>query len=301
MFVSVDCIKMASVNLKWLQRKYPRNYLIENPWAGALINAIFCFLFLLLYKPLGTHASRSFSYAATMAVYSSSTAAALLFFVWMINLFRWFSDVKEWTILKELTSILIIMAGIGTVIYLMGFLMEAPDDRLNIGTFLNSVFSSFLLSLIPFTFFSAVNYRYLLTGSDDYGENYSESSFGKDSGPEPLIHITSKLKKEELSFYPGQLIYAESDGNYVVFHLERDGTMSREIIRNSISNTEQQLASFPYFLRTHRAFIVNLKKIKSKHGNVLSYQLKLSGCDSMIPVSRSNIETFDRVFAKLHH
>jgi len=39
---------------------------------------------------------------------------------------------------------------------------------------------------------------------------------------EEKVEIVSRVKKEELIFYPGQLLYAESDGNYVVFYLREE-------------------------------------------------------------------------------
>ena len=111
---------------------------------------------------------------------------------------------------------------------------------------------------------------------------------------EELIQIESRLKKEVLSFYPSQFIYAESDGNYVVFYLKDKENIRKEIIRNSISEIEKQLSVIPYFMRTHRAFIVNMKKIISKKGNTLGYRLKLLDIDSEIPVSRQNIQAFDQ-------
>jgi hypothetical protein len=38
--------------------KYPRSYVIENPFAGAVIVTVFCFGFLILYHPLNAHASK---------------------------------------------------------------------------------------------------------------------------------------------------------------------------------------------------------------------------------------------------
>jgi DNA-binding LytR/AlgR family response regulator len=77
------------------------------------------------------------------------------------------------------------------------------------------------------------------------------------------------------------------------------------IIRNSISEIEQQLAGIPYFMRTHRAFIVNLGKVISKNGNSLGYQLKLKGSNHIIPVSRQNTQIFDELTRKfllsIHH
>ena len=111
-----------------------------------------------------------------------------------------------------------------------------------------------------------------------------------------IIQISSKLKKEELSFYPNQFMYALSEGNYVDFYLNRNNQIQKETIRNSISNIEQQFSNIPYFIRTHRAYIVNLKKVINKQGNTLGYRLKLDGTSFEIPVSRQKAKAFDHQF-----
>jgi DNA-binding LytR/AlgR family response regulator len=117
---------------------------------------------------------------------------------------------------------------------------------------------------------------------------------------EENIEIISKLKKEQLSFNPGQLLYATSDGNYVLFYLNRNNKIEKEIIRNSISDIEQQLSHIPYFMRTHRAFIVNVKEVRMQKGNTLGYRLKLFGIDTEIPVSRSYTQPFNQLFTQYH-
>ena len=106
------------------------------------------------------------------------------------------------------------------------------------------------------------------------------------------VNIISQLKKEELSFYPDELIYAESDGNYVHFYLLTENKVHKRTIRNSINQVEEQLAEYPRIFRTHRAFLVNLDKIRMRKGNSLGYQLKLVGIDEEIPVSRNNTRKF---------
>ena len=110
-----------------------------------------------------------------------------------------------------------------------------------------------------------------------------------------MIRIASQLNKEELSFYPSQFIYAEADGNYVVFYLNINNQIQKKIIRNSINTIAQQLSSIPYLIRTHRGFIVNVKQVISQKGNTLGYRLKLGGIDDIIPVSRQNAKEFDQL------
>lgn len=295
-FLLLQNIVMFSFLLK---KKYPRNYLIENPGAGAVIIALFTFLFVILYKPLDTTASQSLSFVATIAIYSVGTGLSVIIFEWLLGRIRWFSDVKDWTLVREACSVLLVLCGVGTVIWLMGFFVEAPADRLNLSTYFDSVSRAFLLGLLPFLFFSALNYRYLLD-PDDAGKTAGKLSQQEKTEKGPLVIINSRLKKEELSFFPDQFIYAESDGNYVVFCLIKDNVIKKETIRNSITNVEEQLKAFPDLLRTHRAFIVNLKKITGKKGNILGYQLTLSDTGSLIPVSRNNIPKFDEAFSKLN-
>jgi hypothetical protein len=257
---------------------------------------LFCFGFINLYKPLGFHASRALSYEATMFLYSFIIGFSIFLFVKTLKSFRFLSATQDWILIKEVLSIIFVLVGLGITIYFIGFFIEPPANRWNFPTFLNSCGYSFLLGIIPFTFFSAINYRYLFPQRDDvYVPIQSQGT-----ASENLIKISSQLKKEELQFYPSEFLYAESDGNYVVFYLIRDELVKKEVIRNSINNVEQQLSEIPFFLRIHRAFIVNLKKVRSKHGNTLGYQIKLSGIDSKIPVSRSNTRNFNKLFAEYY-
>jgi hypothetical protein len=282
---------MSSLIHKWLTIKYPQNYIIKNPLRGGLIVFSFCFSFIILYKPLGLHAARTLSYGVTMVSYSLICGVTILLLVKLLKSISYFSDKKDWILIKELLSILFVQVGLGVTIYFIGFIIESPANRWNFATFFSSCFYSFLLGIIPFIFCTAINFRYLIPQHDD--EYIPIQNKGQAS--ENLIKISSQLKKEELNFYPSEFLYAESDGNYVIFYLVRNETLKKEVIRNSINNVEKQLSEIPYFLRIHRAFIVNLKKVRSKHGNTLGYQIKLSGIDSRIPVSRSNTNNFNKL------
>jgi hypothetical protein len=279
---------------KWLNKKYPQNFLLKNPYIGTLIFMAFCFGFILLYKPLNIHGARSFSLEFTMAVYCCAMAIPVVGIVAILKQTRYFSNANEWTITKEIISIALILLGMGIAVYFAGFLVEVPAQRWDLATFLNSFLGGFLIGIIPFSFFTVIHYRYLFV--TDIIQNYNpKNDITSMKHPEELIRIVSRLKKEEVNFYPGQFIYAESDGNYVVFHLDVGGQPQKKIVRNSINNIAQQLLVIPFFMRTHRAFIVNLKKILSKKGNTLGYHLKLSGSDAEIPVSRQNTREFDQL------
>jgi hypothetical protein len=288
---------MKSGIVKWLNKKFPQNYIVEKPFIGAAILLVLTFAFMVLYKPFSVHAARSFSIGLTLGMYSFIMVVFAIGAAFLLKIIPYFAKADEWNILKELLSILIILSAMGIAVYFAGFLIEVPAARWNIRTFLNSYTIAFLVGIIPFAFFTLINYRYIIYGDVIEYYNQLNSQQGQEQ-PEELLMIASKLKKEEVHFYPGQFIYAESEGNYVVFHLIVDDKIKTKMVRNSITNIEQQLSSIPYFIRTHRAFIVNLKRVQSKKGNTLGYRVKLTGIDDEIPVSRNNTHDFDRIIKK---
>lgn len=275
---------------------YPQNYIIRHPLAGTIIVSLFTFTFAILYKPLGFHSSKALSYPLTMALYSFLAGASIIISVKLIKSFRSFSDSREWTLLKEIISVFIILSGIGISVYFLGFFFESSVNRWTISTFLDSYKYSFIIGILPFTFFMALNYRYLLTNGVNY-EAIARQGMEPRITEEP-VQISSQLKKEDLSFYADEFLYAESDGNYVVFYLFKNNQLKKEVIRNSINSIEQQLSAVPYLMRTHRAFIVNLKKIRSRQGNSLGYLIKLTDTEFKIPVSRNRIELFNKLFSQ---
>jgi hypothetical protein len=228
-----------------------------------------------------------------MILYLSTLLIPVFLTIRGLKKIPYFSDANEWTILKEFLAIFIILSSVGITMYFAGFLYEEPSQRWNLPTFIDSCLRGMLFGMIPFLFFTATNYRHFFVS--EIIKNFKPAAEASSLQSERLIKIESQLKKEDLSFYPSQFIYAESDGNYVVFHLNVNNQIQKKIIRNSIANIESQLSAYPFLIRTHRAYIVNVKQVVSQKGNTLVYHLKLSGIDKVVPVSRQNIRDFDQL------
>jgi hypothetical protein len=285
-------------------RQYPQSFLIQKPLWGVVAFTVILFLFAVIYQPLEMHEARSFSFNFTVLLYSLLLSTSVFVAAVIIKRTNCFSKSGVWTVSKELLSIVIILTCIGVAAYFAGFIVENRGSRWNLATFFDSFTRAVLIGVIPVLFPSLLNIRFAFT-PEVFQEYQRRVQNSQKATAAELIHIQSKAKKEELSFLPDELIYAESEGNYVVFHLIREEKTSEVIIRNSIRNIEQQLAGIPYFMRTHRAFIVNLGKVISKNGNSLGYQLKLEGSNHIIPVSRQNTQLFDELTRKfllsIHH
>lgn len=271
-------------------RAFPQSFLIRKPYAGALVLFVFLFVFTVIYRPLEVQESVLFNFNFTILAYCVIIALVELLLAMLILRTNCFFPKGNWTIANEVLSIVILLTGIGISVYFAGFLMETAESRWNISTFQDSFLRAILIGFLPVVLPSLLNVRYAF--ASETFQSYELNDNKKDN--QVLIDIETKAKKEHLEFYPNEFIYAESNGNYVVFHLIKQNKLVCATIRNSISEIENQLSAFPYFIRTHRAFLVNLHKIKSKKGNALGYHLALNNCNDIVPVSRKNVQKFEQ-------
>lgn len=272
--------------------KYPQNYMIRNPLAGALILFFFSFFFLLLYHPMNAQRSLYFGFEATMLLYSGITALVAGVSIILLRKIPFFRKPGSWNVLKEVLIIYLVLQLMGLTTFLLAFVLEEPtaESRWNFSTFIDSSKYAFLINIFPFAFFSVINYKFLFLYFKP-----AMDAFKEETKHDLSVHIDSSLKKESLDFRADELVYAMADGNYVIFHMYIDKKIKKIPIRNSISNIEKQLEHIPYFFRCHRGFIINAAQVASKRGNASGLVLKMNHIDDQIPVSRNKIREFDRL------
>jgi len=279
-----------------LLKPFPQTFLIHKPFWGAFIFFLLLLTFVVLYRPLEVHQTAFLNFNLTALIYCAIISLSELAVALIISRTNCFSKKGNWIIANELLSIVMILAIIGISVYFAGFMLEAHSNRWNFSTFYDSFYRSVLIGIIPVILPSLLNIRSAF--APQVFQNYENKWQDKSNEvPEKLIHISSKAKKEHLSFYPSEFIYAESKGNYVIFHLIKQDESVEVSIRNSITEIANQLTAIPDFMRIHRAFIVNLKKITSRDGNALGYRLTLKGCNDIISVSRQNALEFEQLMS----
>ena len=275
-------------------RTLPQNYILVSPGNGSLIFFCVIFLFLLIYRPVEIHESQFLSVEATILLYSILSAGFIYVMIVGLKSFAsGFMSAKGWNLTKELSTVILLMIGLGSIIYLAAFIIEEPGERLNMTTYMDSIIRAGLVGMIPFLFFTALNLKYLFEST-----LYRSTELISESENEKWITIDTPLKKEELGFYPSQFIYAEAQGNYLKVSLFRKEGIEELNIRCSISGFEEQCKEIPFIVRVHRAYIVNLDRIQKAKGNSMGYRLKVGPVNSEIPVSRGYTARFRRLFGK---
>ena len=275
-----------------LRTDFPQNFFIRKPLLGSLILLIFGLVFLIIYRPLRTHPSPGFDFRTSMAIYLLFASAFAYVSIRLLKRIKYFKNENDWTILKEILAVFIVIQMMGIGVYLCGFLLDnlPSGNRWSFSVFFDSCSRVFLIEIFPFGFSSFFAYLRLQKPKHQQKLNVEIENKGQ------LILIESSLKKESLQFFESEFLFAEADANYVIFHLFKEGKLHKTSIRNSISKIEKQLSETKSFFRTHRAFIINLNQIESKRGNALGYQLSLKNSDLKVPVSRQNIKAFDILF-----
>lgn len=276
-------------------KPYPKNLFLKRPVMGASVISLFNYVFLMIYRPVHTHPGYEMSYEFTMAIYCLGGGLAAFAAILIVNRSGLIGSLgQEWTILKEVTAIIVVVFAMGLATFLLAFLVEAPGERWNVATILHSIRLAYMIGGIPLYLFTIININSLFTSTLTTSDLQADEQDGE---PEEWIAIDTPLKKDQPGFYPHEFLYAEADGNYVHVYLQKGETIRKEVVRISISSLEEQLADFSFIIRTHRAFIVNLKKVKEASGNALGFRITLSGIQQEIPVSRRHAGAFRKLYS----
>lgn len=119
--------------------------------------------------------------------------------------------------------------------------------------------------------------------------NRLEEMIKKTTDEQAGVMITlhdQNLRGVDLTLPINDLLYIESRKNNVSVCYIKEGRVEKAELRSTLSALKSGL---PYenIFQCHRSFLVNINNIISAKGNSNGYQLCLSGCEDIIPVSRS--------------
>jgi len=125
----------------------------------------------------------------------------------------------------------------------------------------------------------------------ELNEHISKSQIQESASDNFSLSIESG--REVLTIEAENIVAVEAIENYVNVYYVFEGSVQKKMMRNTLSQIEQQLSESNEFYRCHRSFIVNVSKIKSVEGNSQGYRLSLEGLEEPIPVSRNKIAAFN--------
>ncbi|WP_062059150.1 LytR/AlgR family response regulator transcription factor [Aquimarina longa] len=213
---------------------------------------------------------------------------------------------ENWTISKELGILSILHFGI--FIFNYTFLISICKDlsfSLSSVFFISTALSTILIGFIPSSIIVWIDYTIKLKSNLKQVLLHNQklkNSIKKDqksSTKEEIIHLPSNTLKETIKFDLSTLLFIKSDGNYIEIYTQKKDQIATSFYRFSIQQIEETLNEFPFIIRTHRSYLVNIRNIEKSKGNARNYQLFFKGVDHTVPVSRNRFEKFNIAFKNI--
>lgn len=270
-------------------------YPVSSPWSHlrrSLGIGFFVFAFLFFFQPFGMYIEPMSTRAIICFGYGLITFLSMMVFT---ALFRWmFLDQlnpQNWTLGKEIAYSL----GVIWVIGLFNLLYSAWifSFPLGLGSFF--AFQAYTLGIGLFPVLAATYLNFNRKNQLHLNEAQT-LNHQLHVHPPKEMHPTEKLAFSSASQEPGwelspdQFLFAETADNYVQLYALTEEGIERRILRSTLRTVEEEAHDFPFLVRTHRSFFVNLHKVQSFSGNAQGLKLQLQGIDREIPVSRKLVD-----------
>lgn len=283
---------------EYLRRAAPHN---DNPWRIVLAASLCVFFLLsLLIDVRGDGLPPRMVVVAGFTLVTAVSTAAVAYLFPLI--FRRFYEPARWKVWKALVECLLILVfiSIGNSLFYLAFL-DGGAPVLKV--FTDMAWLTVVIGIIPFVLVSYISRNAELKRSLENAVDLNSRLSAKagitaaaESEGEDKI-LLAGTTKECLEVAPEDILYAESAGNYITVHYLGGNTPRSGRIRSTVSAVESQLAGFPYIVRCHRAFLVNLEHVSAAEGGSQGLLLTLPASGSAVPVSRSYLKAVKKRLA----
>lgn len=101
------------------------------------------------------------------------------------------------------------------------------------------------------------------------------------------ITLQSEKTSGRLSFDISELMSVEAQGNYSMFVLYQNKTVSRKILHITMKAIEESLSEYEFVVRCHKSYMVNILYISKITGNSRGYLFHFDKETDPVPVSRN--------------
>ena len=284
---------------KYLSQPYPYYYNQSGLHKTALGILLLCFSFLYFFEPFGVyHPEHKMSFVWICLAHSVIPAFIGYTYFTGINFFL--RKEEEWNTGKEILNLSLVLLLIGTAsFFIRDLIYDNPDNR-TFRYFWEEIRNTFLAGilftaiLVPLNFNRLFRKHQLLAFKIDASDK-------RETAAEELqkeVHIRTQLKGDDFALGLSKFLFAKAAGNYVEIFFTNEKAVTKLLKRITIKELEKQLSPFSYITRTHRAYLVNTRRITNINGNAQGYLLSFEDFPEKVPVSRGMIAEFNRLVKK---
>jgi len=263
----------------------------KGKWSLILITGIFVFIFINVFEPYGIYNSQNKSnfeifLEINIAILGVVATLALSQFV-----IRMIVGAKHFTYLTIVLWFLFEAFLIGVVWTLLTVLIDG-----NMSSVLNLWISNIVecIFLIGLPYFATISYLSFKEKTRKV-TRLQEKINKKKTNPNAIIPFKGSSNKEKMSIRLEDVLYIESDDNYVVVYFTKNQQLEKMMLRNTIKKLEVEL--LPYgIIRCHRSYMVNPINISRKEKTPKGFNLFFKKFEELVvPVSKSYTSELEKI------
>ena len=295
--------------MRFFHKPYP---FIFNTYS-VLVPAVVTFVLILFLRPLWFSEIKFLE--RTLVALAISVIIGTSIFVVVKGLQRWFPNYMnedQWTLGKEvllwLLVLFIIICSI-SMVFMGVTVYNQHEDRsvLNLSLFfhlfLNTAYITFGIGIIPMIVLVLFEQHNHQKKQYQKAQQFSSllqkklESIKTEANKKDKLIFSSENKEIELQVDAADVIFIQSEGNYVEVNYVKDNALQKKLIRHRIKAMEEQLPE-DIFFRCHNRYIINTHRITNVNGNARGLYIEVENSALVIPVSRSKVKAFKAVFEK---
>lgn len=107
--------------------------------------------------------------------------------------------------------------------------------------------------------------------------------------------LTGENHGDKLELTEYSLLAVQALDNYVNVFWEEAGCLQTTMLRNTLTNIVEQLNAVSGIYRSHRGWLVNIRRVNQVEGNAQGLRLSVDLMQQQVPVSRGNIAGYRRL------
>ena len=289
--------RSSSISLVWLKnllnQPYPMYYQGKFLWVLPIIVFTFTLCFNYFFEPFEVARSEHKLDFFWISVIHGLVPMIIIIILALIAASPHLEE--YWTVKKELLLLGGLLLSIGiTQFFIRDIIYDNPGNW-SIKYFYEEIRNTFLIGGLFALIITSINFNILLSKNRQKANLLHFESTNKDSSRKVLIK--TQVKKDDLTIDVNNFLFARSQGNYSELYLENYHPQ-KTLKRISLKELAEVFRPFDFILKTHRSYLVNLKKVNHVKGNAQGYQLKLDHCNETVPVARNLIKEFESKMTK---
>ncbi|MBB6271052.1 hypothetical protein HDF26_001479 [Pedobacter cryoconitis] len=212
-------------------------------------------------------------------------------------------QINNWTLKEEFFHVAVVFLIIGLSGFLLRSVIYTNPDNISWRYLWEEIRNSYLAGTI-FCFYLIFT-KFYVNSTIDKSPGYHPA----ENAPEPVkeylappsVFIKAHVRVDDFYFKANDLLFAKAEGNYISLMTIKDGFLKTELKRISLKQLEIQLTAYPYLLRCHRSYILNIQRVVKLSGNSQGYLISFNNTEDKVPVSRAYVNVFDQVYQQEAH